>query len=152
MSIRKPPDFTRHPVSFSDALKIGLFRGICYHVVDGDTADFMIDLGFYHYTYSALRFKGIDTPELRGTTGEILEKAKSALRRVQELVLNQCALLDTSKEEETFGRFVASLWIQDIPDLHPEINRLQVKREKKEAIAFLSVVEILIAEGLGILA
>ena len=37
-------------------------------VIDGDTVDLMIDLGFYHYVKVRVRLEGIDTPE-RGQDG-----------------------------------------------------------------------------------
>lgn len=66
---RIPADFQNHPVGFSEALNIGLFRAVGKYVVDGDTADFMVDLGWYHYTYLPIRVKDVDTLELRGTSG-----------------------------------------------------------------------------------
>ena len=43
-------------------------------VVDGDTADVMIDLGFDTWVKARLRFKGVDTWEKR--TRDKAEKAK----------------------------------------------------------------------------
>ena len=43
-------------------------------VVDGDTADVMIDLGFDTWVKARLRFKGVDTWEKR--TRDLAEKAK----------------------------------------------------------------------------
>ena len=44
-------------------------------VVDGDTADVMIDLGFDTWVKARLRFKGVDTWEKR--TRDKAEKAKA---------------------------------------------------------------------------
>ena len=46
-------------------------------VVDGDTADVMIDLGFDTWVKARLRFKGVDTWEKR--TRDKAEKAKGLL-------------------------------------------------------------------------
>ena len=48
---RKPSVLQDHPVDFADAKAAGLYRAVCQYVVDGDTADFLIDLGLYQYAY-----------------------------------------------------------------------------------------------------
>jgi hypothetical protein len=46
---RKPIEFTEHPSAFGDAQSQGLYRGHCRYVVNGDTYDVLIDLGFHDY-------------------------------------------------------------------------------------------------------
>ena len=57
-------------------------------VVDGDTADVMIDLGFSTWVKARLRFKGVDTWEKR--TRNLEEKAKGleAKAYVKDLLEN----------------------------------------------------------------
>ena len=50
------------------------YRAQLLRVVDGDTADVMIDLGFNVWTKKRLRFMGVDTWEKR--TRNLEEKAK----------------------------------------------------------------------------
>lgn len=47
------------------------YRARVARVVDGDTIDVTLDLGFYTTTQQRLRLAGIDTPEIRG-----IEKAE----------------------------------------------------------------------------
>jgi hypothetical protein len=68
----KPADVQNHPVDFADAKAVGLYRAVCEHVVDGDTADFLVDLGLYQYAYTALRVVGVDKRELVGVPAEVL--------------------------------------------------------------------------------
>ena len=54
-------------------------------VIDGDTVDCFIDLGFKITVKERVRLKGINTPEIR--TKDLVEKAKgfAAKERVEEL-------------------------------------------------------------------
>ncbi len=101
--MRKPPDLDSHPISYPDALNNGLFRAVCCYVVDGDTADFFIDLGFFNYAYESLRFYDIDTPELIGTRGEERERAIAAKLRVEDLILKQ-HVISRNGERKSFFR------------------------------------------------
>lgn len=143
---RKPPDFDSHPASFGAAAAAGVSRGVCYHVVDGDTADFLIDLGWYHYSYHALRFEGINTPEMRGTRGVERQRAIAAHERVQALLLGRHVLIAAHKQAETFGRFVAEIWFEsaEVPADLP--RTLQVGAN---GTRWTSINELLVFEGLA---
>ena len=54
------------------------YKATVLRVVDGDTVDAEIDLGFRMKTTQRLRLKGIDTPELRGGTDEAQAKGQLA--------------------------------------------------------------------------
>lgn len=86
-----------------------MYRAICEHVVDGDTFDFLVDLGFYTYQYMTIRLKDIDTPEIRGSEREEGLRVKQA---VEELLLHNPCYIVTEKDTATsFGRFVADVYI-----------------------------------------
>lgn len=143
---RKPPDFDTHPASFGEATAAGLTRGVCYHVVDGDTADFLIDLGWYHYSYHALRFENINTAELRGTRGAERERAIAAYKRVESLLLDRHVLIAAHKQAETFGRFVAEIWFEH-PDAPADLPRTMVVGSS--GTRWTSINELLVHEGLA---
>ena len=82
------------------------YKAIVTNVVDGDTIDVKIDLGFRMYTVQRIRLQGIDTPE-RGQPG--YQEAKD---RVIELVLNKEVMLLTSKASK-FGYYLGMILIQD---------------------------------------
>ncbi len=147
MAVRKPPDFDLHPISFSQAMEIGLYRAMCYHVVDGDTADFLIDLGFFNYSYISLRFLGIDTPETRGTSGEERELALAAMSRVQELILNQPVLVRSFREQTSFGRFLGEIWFYSEDSFPDTINALIIDLEGSNPITAIPLIELMVAEG-----
>ena len=86
-------------------------------VVDGDTIDVIIDLGFDILYRSRVRLYGIDTPESRTRDKEekilgILSKnyLKDALKNGQNLVMK------THKGNETgkFGRILGEIFIDDV--------------------------------------
>ena len=75
-------------------------------VIDGDTVDVNIDLGFGIHTFKRIRIEGIDTPEVRG------EERKAGLA-VKELVE---ALLPVGSKTvvRVSGRGKYGRWIGDL--------------------------------------
>lgn len=85
-------------------------------VVDGDTVDLDVDLGFY--MTAALRFRvlGVNTPELRGGTDETKAKAREAKAFVEsELAKAQTIFISTMKAD-SFGRWLADIEYATIKD------------------------------------
>lgn len=110
---RKPIQFETHPISYRASQVHKVFRAWGEEIVDGDTLDALLDLGFYQYAYERLRLEGIDTPEIFGVSrdSEEYERGMEAKALVQRLALEQ-PILVRSLEEETFGRFVARVWVR----------------------------------------
>ena len=77
-----------------------------YNVVDGDTVDVMVDLGFKIYTKQRIRLMRIDTPE-RGQPGHT-----EAGNRLRQLVLNKRVRLVTTKASK-WGYFLGELYVDD---------------------------------------
>lgn len=144
---RSPAAFKQHPARYADASDHGLNRAVCRHVVDGDTADFFVDLGWLQYAYVTVRFYDVDTPELRGTRGAEREAARQARARVTELLLDQPVLLRSYRDKTTFGRFVASVWFASSDDAFADLPDTFRLRED-DPHRWVSVAEVLKAEGL----
>lgn len=111
--MRKPAEFETHPVSFADAMRLRMFRGIVKRVIDGDTVTVMIDVGFFTYIFADVRIADINTPEIVGA-----ERAKGLEARafVEGLlsdrpVLLQTHLQSTGTERMSFERYVADIWL-----------------------------------------
>ena len=101
-------------------------------VVDGDTIDVEIDLGFGIWHKARVRMMGIDTPESR--TRNLEEKALglASKARLKELLTGRRTKLETSKEGKgKFGRVLATVWTSD----------------KKGLAEFININEALIEEG-----
>jgi micrococcal nuclease len=83
-------------------------------VVDGDTIDVIIDLGFDILFNSRVRLAGIDTPESR--TKDIQEKAlgieaKNYLKHKLENAKNIVIKTEKSDSSEKYGRILGWLYI-----------------------------------------
>jgi len=79
-------------------------------VVDGDTIDVSVDLGFDIWHNARVRMMGIDTPESR--TRNLEEKALglASKARLKELLKGQKVRLECSKEGKgKFGRILAEV-------------------------------------------
>ncbi|WNM55312.1 endonuclease [Staphylococcus phage S-CoN_Ph27] len=82
------------------------FKAKCYEVIDGDTAKFMIDVGFDTYRDKRVRFLNVDTPE-RGQ-----DNYKEAIDFVKERILNKEVIIRTYKADN-FGRYLGEIWYYD---------------------------------------
>ena len=96
-------------------------------VVDGDTADVMIDLGFDVWTKARLRFKGVDTWEKR--TRNLEEKAKGILASEftkKHLELNDGKFTIQSYGKGKYGRVLAEIFI-DLDGEETSLNKLLIE-------------------------
>ncbi len=101
-------------------------------VVDGDTIDVEVDLGFDILHKARVRMMGIDTPEsrTRNKAEKVLGLASKA--RLKELLASRKVKIETSKEGKgKFGRILATVWTSD----------------KKGVAEYVNVNEKLIEEG-----
>ena len=81
-------------------------------IVDGDTIDFDIDLGFSISFFSRVRLAGIDTPESRTTNAkekalglEVKEKLKKELAAAKDVVIKT----EKPDSSEKYGRILG--WV-----------------------------------------
>ena len=114
--MRVPPGFESHPTTFASAQEQGQFRANCSRIIDGDTYDFVIDLGFSVYTYQAVRLNGVNTPEIFSPkTPEEKEKGLKCKDYAERILLHKHCLLATYKDKKSFDRYVAdvSVWNPD---------------------------------------
>jgi micrococcal nuclease len=93
-------------------------------VVDGDTVDVNIDLGFDIFHSARVRMLGIDTPESR--TRNLAEKALglASKARLKEILKGQKTKILTSKEGKgKFGRVLADVIIIDKQGAETNVNQ-----------------------------
>ena len=102
-------------------------------VIDGDTIDAIIDLGFNVSIKKRVRFSGVNTPECR--TKDLEEKARglAAKDRVKQLLEGSKTIQLTSYGVGKFGRCLGEIHI-DVVD-------------GKEKMTLESLNELLIKEG-----
>lgn len=79
-----------------------------HRVVDGDTYDLELDLGFYQFGVYRVRLLGVDTPEIygRNATPEG-QAAKEAVEAWFELHSNGDVLVAKTQKADSFGRWLA---------------------------------------------
>lgn len=81
------------------------YGATCINVVDGDTVDLRVDLGFGFQFTDRYRLAGINAPE-RGTPG-----AKTATQWLIDQILNKPVDVRTYKDKkEKYGRYLADLF------------------------------------------
>ena len=89
------------------------YRCKLLRVVDGDTIDVNLDLGFNVWHKARVRMLGIDTPESR--TRNLEEKALglASKARLKELLKGAKIEIECSKEKGKFGRVLGIVWATD---------------------------------------
>ena len=100
-------------------------------VIDGDTVDAMIDLGFSTHRSIRIRFYGINTPESRTRDKAEKKRGKAATARLIEILAeNDDAFVVQSLGVGKYGRCLGVLYV--------------------ESLGETSVQDTLIAEGHGV--
>ena len=93
-------------------MKSYTYRGSIHRVVDGDTYDVIVDLGFCIAHKIRVRVKGIDTPEIYGN--KATEEGKSASEYVKTLLEGKNVTITTYKTApSTFNRWVADVILEE---------------------------------------
>lgn len=106
MSNRKPEQFR----DFPDALmtSYGPYLAVVQNVVDGDTLDVLMDLGFNEYRYHRVRVLDVNAPETnRSESHEAGLAAKAFVKEV--LPIGTKVLLYTKPDPDAFGRYLAEV-------------------------------------------
>ena len=82
------------------------------NVVDGDTIDCKVDLGFCIFAEMRFRLNGIDTAELHSTDPAKRELAKTAKQFLIDSILNKQVLIQTFKQDK-YGRYLCDVFLND---------------------------------------
>ena len=106
-------------------------------VVDGDTVDAYIDLGFDISVHKRIRLAGIDSPESR--TRDLEEKARglASKDRLIDLLKDGKFILE-SKEVGKYGRVLGTLFVEKTNDDNLKANEQEYK---------ININETLVQEG-----
>ena len=97
------------------------YKAVVDRVVDGDTIDVTIDLGFKVWKKMRVRMEGINTPESR--TRDLEEKkrglaAKDRLKSILEFNNNKCILKVSGVGK--YGRALATVLVESLSPLNGE--------------------------------
>ena len=96
------------------------------HIVDGDTFDCSIDLGFNISHKIRVRMYGINTPESR--TRDLEEKARglaSKKRLIELLEEHEGDLVLQTNKKGKYGRYLGTVFVDD-EEHRVDINRLLI--------------------------
>ena len=95
-------------------------------IVDGDTVDVLIDLGFYLTARKRIRLLDIDTDEIRGGTDETKLRARMAADRIRELLsMGQLYIRTEMDETGKYGRLLGRFYVLD-GDSMIDVNKTMV--------------------------
>ena len=103
------------------------YRATLERIIDGDTIDVLLDLGFKVFTLQRLRLLAIDTPE-RGQPGYLeatheLAELLNPTGRLQPLIVHTI-------RRDGFGRWLATVWVEGSDtSINEEMRRLGHARD-----------------------
>ena len=108
-----------------------IYRGKLERVVDGDTIDALIDVGFDIWIKKRIRYKGIDTWESRTRNLEEKEKGLAAKTRNKELLEEISSKPGFFRLKSygvgKYGRVLGEIFILDNKDNPININETLIK-------------------------
>lgn len=85
------------------------FNSVCIKVVDGDTIDCVVDLGFNISQKIRFRLARINAPEINSPIEETRIKAQEAKNFVSTSILSKKIIIE-SKKTEKYGRYLAEVF------------------------------------------
>ena len=97
---------------------IYIYKASLIRVVDGDTVDLVIDLGFDTFRHERFRLYGIDAPELNTEAGKEAKAWLSEALQPLETIYVQTLQHKTKAKRDKYGRFLAVLY-SELPTLVP---------------------------------
>jgi micrococcal nuclease len=97
---------------------IYIYKAELIRVVDGDTVDLIIDLGFDTSRKERFRLYGIDAPEMRTEEGKEAKAWLEDALMPLEAIYVQTIQLETKAKRDKYGRFLAVLY-DELPTLVP---------------------------------
>ena len=108
------------------------YKAIISKVVDGDTIDATIDLGFKTWKKIRVRMEGINTPESR--TRDLEEKklglaAKARLKEILEYNNNECVLKVSGVGK--LGRALASVYVDTLSPTSDKTSITEINVNKQ---------------------
>tara|TARA_B100000035_G_C21036674_1_gene571380 strand:- start:4639 stop:4992 length:354 start_codon:yes stop_codon:yes gene_type:complete len=111
------------------------YKARLIRVIDGDTVDAEIDLGFDVFVRQRIRLYGINTPESRTTDLVEKEKGLAAKQRLIELLPREFVVETILNKRGKYGRVLGVLKVQNEDETLTNINDLLV--EEGHAVRYM---------------
>ena len=96
------------------------YEAVVMRVIDGDTVDLKVDLGFRTFKEDRFRLMGINAPDNENPDG----KKAATLHLLSLIPLGSNVFIITDKNRtEKYGRWLATIWT---PGILASVNRLMI--------------------------
>jgi micrococcal nuclease len=118
---------------------IYIYKAELVRVVDGDTVDLIIDLGFDTLRKERFRLYGIDAPEMNTAEGKDAKAWLEDALMPLEVIYVQTIQLPTKAMRDKYGRFLAVLY--------DDLSDIQANRLIKTTVSPASINAKMITEG-----
>jgi micrococcal nuclease len=99
---------------------IYIYKAELIRVIDGDTVDLIVDLGFDTSRKERFRLYGVDAPEMRTEAGKEAKAWLWEALQPLEAIYAQTIQLSTKAKRDKYGRFLAVLY-GDLGDLRANL-------------------------------
>jgi len=118
---------------------IYIYKAELIRVVDGDTVDLIIDLGFDTLRKERFRLYGIDAPEMNTKAGKEAKAWLWEALQPLEAIYVQTIQLETKAKRDKYGRFLAVLY--------DNLGDIDANRAMKTPVSPASINARMITEG-----
>jgi len=102
-------------------MELYIYQASLVKVVDGDTIDALVEVGFHLTAKLRLRLLGVDAAELSSPDPAERAKAIEAKRWLAQQLSIQGSFLIRTEKSDSFGRYLADVYLGDI-----HMNKLMV--------------------------
>lgn len=99
---------------------IYIYKAELIRVVDGDTVDLIIDLGFDTFRRERFRLYGVDAPEINTAAGKEAKAWLIGVLGPYGAIYVETIQLSTKAKRDKYGRFLAVLY-DDLADLRANL-------------------------------
>ena len=92
------------------------YKAECVRVIDGDTCEISVDLGFNIFVKEKIRIMGINTAEIYGVKkgSEEYNKGLKSKQRLEELIVDKDLIIKTHRDKKgKYGRYLAEVYVED---------------------------------------
>lgn len=90
------------------------YKGVIDRVVDADTVDATLEVGFGISVTQRFRINNYDAPETwRPRNAEEKKHGLEATERAKELLVEKVLVFESSKIPGIYGRYSATIWLED---------------------------------------
>lgn len=96
------------------------YNALCTRVIDGDTVELVVDLGFNIKHTIRGRLYNVNAPEI--FSGEERDKGKKAKEYLEQLILNQTTVINTYKDKISFNRWIVEIHSNGGKSINEEMN------------------------------